>query len=417
MNGYGEAAAENRQPLEWDARLLSGFLRRRVLALLSRLEHGGLILREGNRTLRFGSFDDPELQAVVTVHSSRLYRTLALQGTVGAGEAYMDGDWTCDDLTALVRIFARNRQLLAAVEGGLSRLGGILLSLYHRRRRNTHEGSRRNIREHYDLGNDFFSLFLDSTLMYSAAWFEREDVTLEEASFAKLEMICRKLDLGPGDHLVEIGTGWGGFAIHAAGRYGCRVTTTTISREQYRLARERVTAAGLSDRVQVLLEDYRDLRGSFDKLVSIEMIEAVGYEFLETYFRRCHSLLRPGGRALIQAITIADELLDEARRSVDFIKRYIFPGSALPSLGQIRSLAALTGLRIEHLDDLTLHYARTLQIWRDRFLAARREVESLGYPERFLRMWEYYLCYCEGGFRERHIGDYQVLFSKDCKTD
>lgn len=417
MNPSSNVAAESRRPLEFADSWTSSFFRKRVLSLLGRLEHGHLVLREGDQTFSFGRPAADELQAALTVHDPRLYRALALRGSVGAGEAYMDGWWSCDGITPLVRIFARNRQLLQDVEGGLSRLGGILLNLYHRRRRNTPEGSRRNIHDHYDLGNQFFALFLDSSMMYSAAWFESEDTSLEAASVAKIDRICRKLQLNPADHLVEIGTGWGGFAVHAAVNYGCRVTTTTVSAEQFELARRRVAEAGLQDRVTVLLEDYRDLRGCFDKLVSIEMIEAVGYEYLETYFRKCDQLLRPGGAALIQAITIADEFLEEAMKSVDFIKRYIFPGSALPSLGQIRSLTGgTTLLRLQDTEDLTLHYARTLRCWRDRFLAARQEVLRLGYPERFIRMWEYYLGYCEGGFLERRIGDYQLLFRKEARS-
>lgn len=391
----------------------TALFRRALWARLERIEEGRLNVIEGDRVHTFGQ-DASELEASVRIHHPHFYRLVALRGSVGAGEAYMEGYWSCDRLPDLVRIFARNRHLLEAMEGGLNRFQQWLLRLEHLRRRNTRQGSRRNIREHYDLGNEFFALFLDPLLMYSAAWFESESTPLEAAAVAKIERICRKLELGPDDHLVEIGSGWGGFAVHAAGRYGCRVTTTTISDEQFRLASERVRRAGLEKRVMVLLEDYRELHGRFDKLVSIEMIEAVGYDFLETYFRCCDALLRPGGLALIQAITIADEHLEEAMKSVDFIKRYIFPGSALPALKQIRSLTAeATSLRLVGQEDLTEHYARTLRCWRERFLAARSRVRELGYPERFIRMWDYYLGYCEGGFLERRIGDYQLLFRKE----
>jgi cyclopropane-fatty-acyl-phospholipid synthase len=269
------------------------------------------------------------------VHDPRFYRALACGGSIGAGEAYMNGWWSCDDLTALVRICVLNRELLDGMEKGGARLTAPLQKLFHYLRRNTKAGSRSNIAAHYDLGNDFFSLFLDETLMYSCAFFERADSTLQEASVAKNDRICRKLQLSPADHLLEIGTGWGGFALHAARHYGCRVTTTTISRAQHDLAVQRIAAAGLSDRITVLLQDYRDLQGHYDKLVSIEMIEAVGHAFYETFFRCCSNLLTPQGMMLLQAITIADQYYEQAKRSVDFIQRSIFPGSCIPSISVI----------------------------------------------------------------------------------
>jgi cyclopropane-fatty-acyl-phospholipid synthase len=325
----------------------------------------------------------------------------------------MNGLWDCDNLTAVIRIFARNRHLLDSIDGRLGKVGAPLYRLLYALRRNTRSGSRRNIHRHYDLGNEFFQLFLDETLTYSSAYFESEAMSLRDASLAKIDRLCDKLELSTDDHLLEIGTGWGGFAIRAAQRHGCRVTTATISREQYNLARERVENAGLSDRITVLLKDYRDLEGTFDKLVSVEMIEAVGYPFLEDYFRKCDALLRPGGRMVLQAITIADEFLEPAMRSVDFIKHYIFPGSALPSLNLMRSIVErATRFRWSEVEDITSHYVLTLRLWRERFHEAIERVRSMGYSEEFIRMWDYYFCYCEGGFSERHIGDVQLTLDK-----
>jgi len=282
--------------------------------------------------------------------------------------------------------------------------------------RNTRGGSSRNIQAHYDLGNDFFQLFLDPTMMYSSGIFEHLQMTLEEASIAKLERICRKLDLKPGDRVIEIGTGWGGFAMHAARHYGCHVTTTTISPSQHAMARERIAAAGLSEQIDLLLTDYRDLGtrgGQYDKLVSIEMIEAVGHHYYDTYFRQCSELLKPEGAMLLQAITIADQQYEVAKNSVDFIQRYIFPGSCIPSVTAISdSLARVTDLRLTHLEDIGPHYATTLRLWHDNFDAQLDAVRALGYPETFIRMWQFYLCYCEAGFIERVIGDAQLLLIK-----
>ena len=331
----------------------------------------------------------------------------------------MAGYWHADNLTLLIRLMARNRAVLDGMSGGAARLTAGARRLAHWLNRNTRSGSRRNIAAHYDLGNDFFALFLDERLMYSSAVFDHPDMSLEEASAAKLDLICRKLDLGPGDEVLEIGTGWGGFAIHAARYYGCRVTTTTISREQYALAAERVAEAGLEGQVELLFKDYRELEGQYDKIVSIEMIEAVGHAWYETFFRQCSSLLKPDGMMLLQAITIADQHYEAARRSVDFIQRYIFPGGALPSVSVIcDTLARVTDMRLYHLEDIGPHYATTLRHWRERFLARLGEVRALGYPESFIRMWEFYLCYCEGGFAERTIGTVQALLTKPaCRRD
>ena len=392
---------------------LAAFARELVLARLARLDAGGLRLREGDRELRFGASAGGR-QAQLTVHDASFFADVAFGGSVGAGESYMAGTWQSDDLAALLGLMAANRAVLDDMDSGLGRIAQPLLRSAHALRRNTRAGARRNIAAHYDVGNPFFALFLDETMMYSCAVFEREDMTLAEASVAKLERVCRKLRLSPNDHILEIGTGWGGFAIHAASRYGCRVTTTTISPSQRELALERVRRAGLADRVTVLLEDYRDLRGRYGKLVSIEMIEAIGHAQFEPYFAACSRLLAPGGRMLLQSITIAEHRYERARREVDFIKRYVFPGCCIPALAPLtRAMARASDLRIVHLEDIGPHYATTLAHWRRNLVANADRVAAMGYPAEFRRMWEFYFAYCEAGFAERALGDVQVLLEKE----
>jgi cyclopropane-fatty-acyl-phospholipid synthase len=384
--------------------------RRAFAARIGDIRHGRIAVIDPLGSFEAGS-GSPEAQ--VRVRDLSTYRDIALGGTIGAAEAYMQGKWTTPDLTTLFRVFVANRETLDALETGLARASMPLLRLAHWRHRNTRAQSRRNIHAHYDLGNELYRLFLDPTLMYSAAVYPREDSTLEEAAVYKLDLICQRLHLGPEDHLLEIGTGWGGLAVHAAKHYGCRVTTTTISQRQRELALERVRAAGLDHRVTVLDRDYRELDGHYDKLVSVEMIEAVGLEFLDEYFRICSTRLRPHGRMLLQGIVIADHFYDQARRSVDFIQKYIFPGGALPSLGAMQSaITTVTDLRLVHVHDIGMHYARTLREWRRRFMSQLHAVRQLGYPDEFIRMWEYYLAYCEGGFLERAISDVQVVLDK-----
>lgn len=391
-------------------------LRRRVLRLMRELRESELTLVDGSERFRLGRAAEAQqdtLRATLTVRHPAFWRQVALGGSVGAGEAYMDGHWTVDDPVALVRMLVRNRNLLDAMETGTARFATGLLKLWHALRRNTRDGARRNIAEHYDLGNPLFRLFLDDNLMYSSAVYVDPEETLEQAQTRRLDMICRKLELGPDDHVVEIGTGWGGFALHAASRYGCRVTTTTISREQYQLASERVRQAGLGDRITLLLADYRDLEGCYDKLVSIEMIEAIGHQYLDTYFAKVASLLKPEGMALIQAITIEDHRYAKALRDVDFIKRHIFPGSFIPSISAMTgSLARASDLRLFHLEDIGPSYALTLHEWRRRFHARIDAVRELGYSDRFIRMWDFYLAYCEGGFLERSIGNAHMLLTR-----
>jgi len=392
--------------------VLDRALRQRLLATLDGLRGGTVTVHDGLGTVTVGE-PSGELAVTMRITDPAFYRALAANGSVGAGEAYMDGLWTCDDLVALVRLLVRNRDRLDAMETGLARLGGWAMRVLHAFKRNTRLGSQRNIAAHYDLGNDLFELFLDENMMYSSAIFADPGESLEAAQRRKLERICRKLDLQPSDHLVEIGTGWGGMAIYAARNFGCRVTTTTISKEQHALAVERIAQAGLSDKVTVLLEDYRDLEGTYDKLVSIEMIEAIGHQYLDTYLAKCASLLKEDGLALIQAITIEDSRYEQALHSVDFIKRYIFPGSFIPCVSAITGAAArASDLRLVNLEDFGPSYALTLNHWRQRFLSRLDQVRALGYDERFVRMWEFYLCYCEGGFIERSIGDVHLLLAR-----
>jgi cyclopropane-fatty-acyl-phospholipid synthase len=419
MNELTTSIGNTRQPAHAEEKFaVSGFtrferwLRSLVIRHFRQLHDARLVLQDGIGTVELGT-GNAGLRVRVQVTNPAFYRAVIARGSVGAGEAYMAGDWRCDDLVSLVRLLVRSRDLLDGMEKGWARLGGWLLRSGQHLRRNTLAGSRRNISAHYDLGNEFFALFLSPDLMYSSAYWLREDDTLASASTRKLDLICRKLQLSAADHVLEIGTGWGGFALHAATHYGARVTTTTISREQHALATQCVARAGLSDRVTVLLEDYRALSGQYDKLVSIEMIEAIGAEYLETYFGQLGRLLKPAGLALLQAITIEDQRYAQALKSVDFIKHHVFPGSFIPSIqAMLTAKTHASDLALVHLEDFGLSYARTLKAWRERFLAQLDAVRKLGFDERFIRLWEFYLAYCEGGFRERSIGVAHLLLAK-----
>jgi cyclopropane-fatty-acyl-phospholipid synthase len=388
--------------------------RRTLVGALSALRLGEITVVENGARQHFGRRSvECSLSATIEVLAPQFWADAAFGGTVGAGESFIHANWRCDDLTALVRIMILNREIMERMEGGWALVSAPLRRILHWLNRNSRDGSQRNIAAHYDLGNEFFELFLDPTMAYSCGIFEREDATLHEASIVKFDAICRKLELGPDDHLVEIGTGWGGLAIHAAQHYGCRVTTTTISREQHDFARDRIATAGLSDRIDLRLEDYRDLSGTYDKLVSVEMIEAVGHQYLDTYFAKCASLLKPDGAMLLQAITLQDQFYEEALKRVDFIQRFIFPGSFIPSVTAIvDSVTRATDMKLFHLEDIGPHYATTLRRWREAFFAALPRVRALGYPESFARMWDFYLCYCEGGFAERQLGDVHMLLTK-----
>jgi cyclopropane-fatty-acyl-phospholipid synthase len=394
--------------------LTSRLARKLVCKQLSMLRYGTLVITEqGQQTRVFGDQDPRLPSAELHVHNPSMWRDMVTGGSIGAAESFVAGDWSSPDLVQLLRFFTRNIDIMNAFEDRFAWLTRPALKGLHWLNRNTREGSRKNISAHYDLGNDLFRTFLDPTMMYSSAVYPREDASLEEAALHKLDMICRKLDLQPGDRVVEIGTGWGGFAIHAASRYGCHVTTTTISREQLELARARVREAGLEDRITLLFEDYRDLEGQYDKLVSIEMIEAVGPQFLDSYFAKIGALLKPDGLALIQAINMPEQRYSRALRNVDFIQRYIFPGSFIPSFGAILD-AVRTGsdMVMTHAEDIGFHYARTLNDWCQRFMASERELEQMGYDEAFRRLWAFYFAYCEAGFSERAIGVSQILFAR-----
>jgi cyclopropane-fatty-acyl-phospholipid synthase len=389
------------------------FLRKRVIAKLERLRAGHMTLIDGESQYQFKGEECTELKATVQVLDPEFYFYLAFGGSVGAGEAWIKGYWKSPDLTAVIRLFAVNQDSMDEMEKGLTALSKPLKKFAHWLNKNSESGSKRNIVAHYDLGNEFFQTFLDPTMMYSAGIFESAEDTMEQASLNKLGRICERLRLSADDHVVEIGTGWGSFAIYAAQNYGCRVTTTTISDKQYQLARQRIEALGLSDKITLLKKDYRQLQGQYDKLVSIEMIEAVGHHYYADYFAKCSELLKPGGEMLLQAITIQDQRYNSARKDIDFIKRYIFPGSCIPSINIIsQHVTKNTNMRIAALDDIGLHYAETLNRWRQQFFSNIDKVRAQGFSEAFIRMWEFYLCYCEGGFREGVISDVHIHLVK-----
>ncbi|MFJ2540430.1 MULTISPECIES: cyclopropane-fatty-acyl-phospholipid synthase family protein [unclassified Pseudomonas] len=392
--------------------LTGSLLRRGVLRQLAQLKHGQLLVIEDGERLMFGA-PGSALLGEIHIQDPAVWGMVAGNGSIGAGEAFIHGYWHSPDLTAVVRVFVSNLEVLDAMEGGLARLGRPLVQGLHWLNRNTRKGSQKNIAAHYDLGNDLFEQFLDPTMMYSAAQFLTPEDSLEQAQLNKLERICQKLALTPSDHLLEIGTGWGSMALYAAQNYGCRVTTTTLSKEQYAFTAQRIEQLGLQDQVTLLLKDYRDLTGEYDKLVSIEMIEAVGHRFLPTYFKQCAHLLKRNGLMLIQAITIREQRYEQARRGVDFIQRYIFPGGALPSVQKMLEVVSReTDMNLLHMEDFGLHYARTLRLWHENFRRAHGRLSELGYDDYFLRLWEFYLCYCEGGFLERTIGTAQLLLAK-----
>ena len=390
---------------------VQNFARNQVFARLKHLQKGHLTLIDNCTKHEFGY--DKSLSATITVNDAHFYGEIAFGGSIGAGEAYMLGYWQADNLTNVIRMMAANQGVMDALEGGYQWASKPFLKSLHWLNRNTTDGSRKNIAAHYDLGNDFFKLWLDPSMMYSSAIFSPADCSLEAASNKKLQVICKKLDLKPTDHVVEIGTGWGGFAIYAARHYGCKVTTTTISKQQYALAVDRVKAANMQNEITVLFNDYRDLKGKFDKLVSIEMVEAVGHQYYDAYFAKCSSLLKPEGMALIQAITISDQRFESAKNSVDFIQRYIFPGSNIPSItAMLNSITKVSDLKLYDLEDIGPHYTTTLCKWRENFFENIQQVRQLGYSEEFIKMWEFYLCYCEGGFAEHVLGDVHLLLTK-----
>lgn len=389
------------------------FATRTAIKMLGHLTNGSLTVHIGNEIMVFGSTESDGPHALATVHDTAVFAQLITGGTVGAAEAYMEGMWDSPDITKVVQLFAVNLTHSITRYSFLQKPTQMALRLAHWLNSNNKTGSRKNIQAHYDLGNDLFESFLDESMMYSAAIYPTNESTLAEAQDYRLHRICQKLDLKPTDHLLEIGTGWGSMAIHAAKHYGCRVTTTTISDEQFDLAKQRIEKAGLSDKITLLKEDYRDLSGSYDKVVSIEMIEAVGHKFLPGYFKKINGLLKAHGSALLQCITIPDSRYNEYKNSVDFIRKYIFPGGHLPSISLInRHIAQQTDMTVTHFEDITEHYAKTLRDWHATFIENYQQLPAQKYDRRFYRMWRYYLAYCEGGFKERAIGTHQIVFAK-----
>ena len=395
-------------------RSIDRWCRNLFIQKLEKLEVGEIQLIDTDGSHSFGSPEkNNPLTVAINVTDQRFYSDIAFGGTVAAGEAYMQGYWSCSNLTDLIRIMIGNRHILDQMEGNLSLFKNAFLRVAHWLNRNSQAGSRRNIEAHYDLGNEMFELFLDPTMMYSCAYYPDDQTSLEQASVAKLQRICDKLQLNESDHVIEIGTGWGGFALYAAKNYGCKVTTTTISQQQHDWAQQRIIDAGLEEKITLLMEDYRDLQGTYDKLVSIEMIEAVGPQYLDTYFAKCSSLLKPEGIMLIQSITIADQQYDQAIKSVDFIQRFIFPGGFIPSVSAItHSVKQSTDMRLFQLEDIGPHYATTLRDWRQRFFDNIEAIKALGYSQQFIAMWDFYLCYCEAGFLERVLGNAHLVFVK-----
>ena len=403
-----------------DKSIAQKIARAMVIKQFSKLTKGQLLVQEKDANYIFGHKDNSfPISANINVLSNEMYSEIAAKGINGAAEAFVKGFWSSDNLTELIRIFVRNRETANQIEGGIAKLATGLFYLQHSLRRNNQKGSLRNITAHYDLSNDLFETFLDETKMYSCAIFEKESNSLKQASINKIKRICQKLDLSSKDHVLEIGTGWGGFAIYATQNFGCKVTTTTISQKQYEYTLKKVKTLGLENKINILQKDYRELTGRFDKLVSIEMIEAVGHQYYHDFFKKCNQLLIPEGRMLLQSIIITDFLYEEAKQFADFIKTYIFPGSCIPSISKLcESTAKATDMRLFHLEDLTPHYAKTLNHWRHQFTNNIEKVRALGFSEEFIRLWNFYFCYCEGGFIERQIGAVQMLFTKPlCRMD
>jgi cyclopropane-fatty-acyl-phospholipid synthase len=385
-----------------------------VLNIFSKLTYGQLEVVEGSIHSHYPEiFSEQGIKGKIHIHDPSVYRDFVKGGSIGAAEAFIDGKWSSPNLTNVIRIFARAQQQTDSLEANKSWLNRLKNTISHWQNRNTQSGSKRNILAHYDLGNELYTRFLDPYMMYSSAIYPAENASLDEAQQHKLAAICQRLSLKENDHLLEIGTGWGGLAIYAVQHYGCRVTTTTISDAQYAYAQARIEKLGLTDKIILLKEDYRDLTGSFDKVVSIEMIEAVGFDFLPSFFKQCNDRLKVGGKLLIQSITIADQRFDYYKNNVDFIQRYIFPGGFLPSVNVLtQSITDHSELVVESLDDIGLDYAKTLAHWRENFLASWSELSHLGYDETFKRLWLYYFAYCEGAFLERSTSTVHLVARK-----
>ncbi len=396
---------------------LTSFFKSSLFRKLKSISSGQLTIIDGSNKHVFGS-PDSELKAELEVYSQEFYVFLGSGGTNGAAESYTAGYWSSKNLVGLIQLIIKNKNTLLGLDAGFARLGSPITKLIHKKRQNTLKGSKNNVLAHYDLSNDFYKLWLDPTMTYSSGVFPSKDSSMQEASIEKLDRICRKLKLSNKDHVLEIGTGWGSFAIHAAKNYGCKVTTTTISDKQFQYASELISKEGLENKITLLSKDYRELEGSFDKVVSIEMIEAVGAEYVPGFFEKASSLLKNNGLMALQGITYNDPDFDSYKNSVDFIRKYIFPGSCLVAMPQImQAIKEKTDLVIIDSEDITHHYARTLKLWRESFQKALPEVEGLGFSEPFTRIWNFYLVYCEAGFLENLIGDFQIVFAKPDSTN
>jgi len=391
---------------------LSSFFKKNILSKFSELEHGYMEIIDNDKSIKVGSISS-ELKCTITIKNNDFYVFLGSGGLLGASEAYAAGLWECNDLVSLTQIMVRNQKLMSNLDSGFAKFLIPINKLIHYTKRNTILGSKKNILAHYDLGNDFYELWLDKTMTYSCGFFENDSTTMYDASVQKLDMICKKLKLNKEDSVLEIGTGWGSFSIHAASTYGCKVTTTTISDSQFEYASNKIKKLKLDHLITIEKKDYRLLEGTYDKIASIEMIEAVGHKNVPVLFKKISSLLKTGGLFAMQGITYNDQKFDTYKNSVDFINKYIFPGSCLISIAQIsETVKNSTNLDFIGLEDITSHYAKTLNIWRNNFLNKTKEVKDLGFPDSFIRLWEFYFTYCEAGFLEKNIGDYQFVFSK-----
>ena len=392
--------------------ILAKIFKKLILSQFKKINYGCIILNEDNSKVIFGD-EESKLKTEVKIYSDEFYILAGSGGDLGIAEAYAAGYWDADDMVKLIQIVIKNQEVQKSLEGGFTKLISPINRYIHRSRRNTVSGSKENIVAHYDLSNEFFQTWLDKSMTYSCAIFEPENLSLFDASREKLDRICRKLNIQADDHVVEIGTGWGSFALHAAKKYGCRVTTTTISNEQHAYVSNLIEKEGLKDKITLLKNDYRELKGQYDKLVSIEMIEAVGYNFIQQFFQTCSELLKPDGLMAIQGITYHEQGFENHLNSVDFIKKYIFPGSNLISVNHVLSVIKdFTDLSLVHLEDITKYYALTLKLWREKYRGEMSNIKKMGYSDEFLRMWDYYFIYCEAGFRERFIGDVQLVMSK-----
>ena len=396
---------------------LSSVFKNTLLKKFKDIKNGYIVLKDNDKRYTFGDKSE-KLNTHITILSQEFYVLLGSGGTVGVSEAYMAGYWKATNLVALLQIVLKNRSLLDSLDSGLAQLIKPINKQIHKNRQNTLKGSKSNILAHYDLSNDFYKLWLDSTMTYSCGYFKEEDSSLESASIEKMDRICRKLNLSERDSLLEIGTGWGSFSVHAAKNYGCNITTTTISDAQFEYSKSLFEKEGLNSKIRLINQDYRKLEGQFDKIVSIEMIEAVGYQYIPEYFKKITSLLKPNGKAAIQGITYNDQNFDEYKNSVDFIKKYIFPGSCLISIAQVIDVIKMhTDLALVDMEDLTLHYSKTLNQWRANFLKILPEVKKLGFSDAFINMWEFYFVFCEAGFLERNIGNVQMILAKSEARD